>query len=676
MLAIGVNSANNVAEFARAFLSFICLKLSFAQPFYWLLHSKNRLQCLDRVNNKTLKELEIMRILIVEDNELTIKALTALLHYQSYAVEVARDGQAAWDLIQAFDYDLILLDIMLPKLDGISLCRQLRSRGFKVPILILTGQDSSNHKATGLDAGADDYVVKPFDSKELVARIRALLRRGSSTASPILEWGGLRLDPSNIEVSYETHSIQLTPKEYALLELLMRHPQRVFSCDAILDHVWSFQNAPTEEAVRTQIKGLRQKFKAVGAASDLIETVYGIGYRLKAIQVKTLNGIPPKTDYKQQQQTISALADVRTRFKEKINRHISVLEEAATAFRQETLTQELRTLAKQEAHALEGSLCHFGLNKGAQLARTINHYLQLSQSSTKEAKYLHKLVLALRKEIECSSQRFVSKLANSKDGRPKLLIVDSDLQLARELVIRAEAQGVVAEVATNLSEARDKIDCARPDVVLLDPIVGNTTEESFSLLTELLLQTPSVPVVVFTTHSNLDVRLEVARLGGRTFLQKPMAANEVLQVIMHVLQPTDMESEAVIMVADNDPRTPATLRTLLKPWGFKVIVKDDPQRFWETLEASTPNLLVMNQEMPNLNGIELCQVIRNDVRWGRLPILFLAERTDATTIHQIFAAGADDFVSKPIVGPELVTRILSRLERIKLQRRLTDRSTD
>ncbi|MUG99579.1 response regulator [Scytonema sp. UIC 10036] len=613
-----------------------------------------------------------MRVLIVEDNESIVKSLTALLHYQSYAVEVAGNGQAAWDLVRAFNYDLILLDIMLPGLDGISLCRQLRSHGFTVPILLLTGRDSGHDKAMGLDAGADDYVVKPFDCKELIARIRALLRRNSSTQSPVLEWGKLRLDPSNLEVCYEAQPIQLTPKEYALLELLMRYPKRVFSCNAILEHIWSFENTPTEEAVRTQIKGLRQKLKAVGAAADLIETVYGIGYRLKALPTKQRSHISLKGESQQQQQTSPALAEVQHRFKERINQHITVLEQAATAYLQETQTEELRTFAEREAQTLIASLCHYGLNKGAQLARTIKHHLQLSQPSTKETKYLHKLVMALRKEIESSSPGSVSKLANSKDGRPKLLIVDSDRQLARELAIRSKAQGIIAEVATTITEVRDKIDCVRPDAVLLDPIVGNTTEESFALLAELLLQTPPVPVVVFTTHSNLNTRLEVARLGGRTFLQKPMPANEVIQVVTHILQPTNIGSEAVVMVADNNPQTPATLQTLLEPWGLKAIVENNPQQFWETLEASTPDLLIVNLDMPNLNGIELCQVVRNDIRWGGLPILCLANNIDATTIHQIFAAGADDFVSIPIVGPELVTRILHRLERTKLQRSLAE----
>lgn len=121
-----------------------------------------------------------MKILVVEDDQLVAHALAAVLNNQNYVVEVASDGQAAWDLIETFDYDLILLDVILPKIDGISLCRQIRSKGLRMPILLLTGCDSSHEKAIGLDAGADDYLVKPFDEEELVARIRALLRRGCS----------------------------------------------------------------------------------------------------------------------------------------------------------------------------------------------------------------------------------------------------------------------------------------------------------------------------------------------------------------------------------------------------------------------------------------------------------------------------------------------------------------
>lgn len=222
-----------------------------------------------------------MKILVVEDDKFIIQALTAVLNSQNYVVEVAMDGEAGWNLIETFNYDLIILDLMLPKLDGISLCRRLRANDWRMPVLLLTGCDRSHDKAIGLDAGADDYVVKPFDTEELVARVRALLRRGNTISKPVLEWGKLRLDPSSCQVTYNTKILALTPKEYALLELFLRNNRQVFSCGMILEHLWSYADAPGEEAVRTHIKGLRQKLKAAGASGNLIETVHGLGYRLQ-----------------------------------------------------------------------------------------------------------------------------------------------------------------------------------------------------------------------------------------------------------------------------------------------------------------------------------------------------------------------------------------------------------
>lgn len=224
-----------------------------------------------------------MKILIVEDNLYVAKALNLILADRNYVVEVASDGEEAWGFIKLFDYDLIILDITLPKIDGISLCRQMRSDSLQTPIMLLTGLSCPHEKAVGLDAGADDYMVKPFDEEELTARIRALLRRGKIKSLPILKCGSLQLDPKRYEVTYNKQLLALTPKEYALLELFLRNTHHVFSCSMILDHLWSYEDAPTEEAVRTHIKGLRMKLKAVGASSNIIETVYGIGYRLNPL---------------------------------------------------------------------------------------------------------------------------------------------------------------------------------------------------------------------------------------------------------------------------------------------------------------------------------------------------------------------------------------------------------
>jgi DNA-binding response OmpR family regulator len=146
---------------------------------------------------------------------------------------------------------------------------------------MLTAKDTSADKVLGLDVGADDYVIKPFDLQELLARVRALLRRGNSALPPVLEWGSLRLDPNSCEVTYAEKLLSLTPKEYGLLELFLRSPGRVLSREIILEHLWSFEDIPGDDTVKTHIKRLRQKLKIVGVPSTLIETVYGLGYRLK-----------------------------------------------------------------------------------------------------------------------------------------------------------------------------------------------------------------------------------------------------------------------------------------------------------------------------------------------------------------------------------------------------------
>jgi DNA-binding response OmpR family regulator len=224
-----------------------------------------------------------MRILLVEDDNPLAEALAEAIADQRYAVDIATDGEAAWEQIKSLEYDLILLDVMLPKLDGIHLCKRLRSRSYSVPILMVTARDTSTDKVIGLDAGADDYMVKPLDLPELLARIRALLRRGGASSPPTLEWGNLRLDPATYEVSYKEETLRLTRKEYSLLELFLRNGRRILSRSIIIEHIWSLENPPEEDTVKAHIKSLRHKLRAVGAPDDLVETVHGVGYRLKQL---------------------------------------------------------------------------------------------------------------------------------------------------------------------------------------------------------------------------------------------------------------------------------------------------------------------------------------------------------------------------------------------------------
>lgn len=221
-----------------------------------------------------------MKILLVEDDDRIAKPLAEALRHQNHGVDIARDGVEGWDCAMAIPYNLILLDIMLPKLDGITLCKQLRSAGSSALILMLTARDTTTDTIEGLDAGADDYLVKPFKLEVLAARIRALSRRSGETKPLVLHYGQLQLDPGACMVTYAGQALSLTPKEYRILECFLRNPTQVFSRAMLLDKLWELDQVSGEETIKTHILNLRRKFKAVGCPEDLIETVYGLGYRL------------------------------------------------------------------------------------------------------------------------------------------------------------------------------------------------------------------------------------------------------------------------------------------------------------------------------------------------------------------------------------------------------------
>lgn len=224
-----------------------------------------------------------MRILIVEDDDRIAKPLAQDLKHQHHVVEIAADGVEGWEYTQATEYDLILLDLMLPKLDGISLCKRLREARYKALILMLTAKDTTTDKVIGLDAGADDYLVKPFKLDELAARIRALSRRSLETKPPILSYNKLHFDSSSAEVRYDGKNVTLTTKEYMILELFLRNPNQVFNRSLILEKLWELDKVVQagDRTVATHITNLRRKLKDAGMSENFLETVYGMGYRLR-----------------------------------------------------------------------------------------------------------------------------------------------------------------------------------------------------------------------------------------------------------------------------------------------------------------------------------------------------------------------------------------------------------
>jgi DNA-binding response OmpR family regulator len=221
-----------------------------------------------------------MRILVIEDNHHLNSSLASSLTHEGYSVDSAYDGQEGQDLAEMTAYDLIILDILMPKKDGLEVCRDLRRRRVHTPILLLTARDSVDDRVQGLDCGADDYLVKPFAIRELLARLRALLRRQQPSKQGRLETGDLVIDPIIHSVERAGRSIDLTPKEFALLEYFMYHPNQVVTRGMIEQHIWNYDFECESNVIDVYVRRLRRKIDDP-FATKLLTTVRGIGYRLQ-----------------------------------------------------------------------------------------------------------------------------------------------------------------------------------------------------------------------------------------------------------------------------------------------------------------------------------------------------------------------------------------------------------
>lgn len=220
-----------------------------------------------------------MKVLVVEDEERVAQFIQKGLKEEGHAVDVSYDGEDGGFLAEVNDYDLIILDLMLPKKNGLQVCKEIRERGVATPVLMLTARDSVEDKVRGLDAGADDYLAKPFAFEELLARVRALLRRQSETKTPTLKIADLELDPMSRQVTRSGKRIRLTTKEYALLEYLMRNPRKVLSRTLIGEHVWDMNFDPESNVIDVYVSHLRAKVDK-GFDVALIHTLRGQGYIL------------------------------------------------------------------------------------------------------------------------------------------------------------------------------------------------------------------------------------------------------------------------------------------------------------------------------------------------------------------------------------------------------------
>lgn len=627
-----------------------------------------------------------MKILLVEHNQQIIRKLTNLLS-QNYLVDTSPDGQDAWEVINMFEYDLLIINVNIPKLDGIRLCQKLRKNGKQMPILLLTEQESGPSKRiVGLDSGADDFIIQPYEEDILLAKIRALLRRGGSILPPILEWRNIQLDPVKHQVKYESQLVNLTPKEYSLLELFLRNSHRIFSHSTMIDLLWSYEECPNETTIRSHVKSLRKKLKTSGVPEDFIETVYGVGYRLKTFEDRDQpniitqqlssngNGNGNGNNHSlgvNIQEIDPDLMDILQQSQNLLNARVSILEKVVETLNNNEFTEEWREKATLESHKLVSSLGTFGFHDASEIARLLETTFRTDDNINQDKiTIISKQIKHLRNVLDqCPlpplSQEF------SQNEIQKILVVTQELSFIEKLDIEALKWGLQTEIAISLKEAKETIKKSNPNLILLDLEISTQIEESLIFLAEINQRKISIPVLILTNQDDLKSRVKISSLGGKGFLSKSLLIPDIIKMAINLLEQS-IPKESKIMIVDDDPMSLNFVKSNLEPWGLKVKIVENIENFWQILNDFCPYLLILDMEMPQMSGLDICRLVRSDSRWASLPIIFLTSHRDPAAINQAFAAGADDYVNKPIVGSELVIRVINRIERVKLLRKSTE----
>jgi len=343
-----------------------------------------------------------MKLLVVDDDQASSKQLSESLGKHYCVVDVVSDGMTAQGMIQQWKYDVILLSFKLAGLNSLNLCHQLRQQGCATPILMLLPQSDTDAAVSSLEAGADDCVLKSEGTRLLLARLRALQRRQTQELSDsLLFWGPLKLDMTQFKVSYCDSPLVLSPREYRLLELFLKHPKRVFTRDAILDQLWSIDNPPSAATVTNLVKDLRRRLREAGVGGLPIRTVHGIGYQLgppPATAEPTSQNVDRGHQTDSQEPFHHSLVD---RFQQHLQTHLAVMNTLANALQGDELTLAIQQQVRAVAYPFAVMLDILGYSQASNILRTIDYLLVSSLPlPSSELERLEKLVQQLFQSLE------------------------------------------------------------------------------------------------------------------------------------------------------------------------------------------------------------------------------------------------------------------------------------
>jgi DNA-binding response OmpR family regulator len=376
-----------------------------------------------------------MKLLVIDDNQASTQRLSKTLGKYYCVIDVASDSITGLDMIRQWEYDAVLLSFQLSGQSSLHLCRQLRQQGYGTPLLMLIPQADTDAAVVSLEAGADDCVPASAEARLLLARLRALQRRPAPELSnAVLSWGSLKLNMNQFRVSYCDAPVYLSSREYRLLELLLQHPNRIFTRDAILDKLWTIDDPPSAATVTNLVKDLRRKLKRAGVMGQPIKTVHGIGYQLNTPPELELPTIPNHDEPGRASAQLTAPQPLVGAFQQHLQACLEVINALDLALQQDTLTLDLQQQVRTIAHPFAVVVDVLGYCQASNILRTIDYFLvsTLPLPSAK-VKRLQELICQLHHCLAQPPSRYVPVMVQSKitPGKVEASILDDDLSFAR-----------------------------------------------------------------------------------------------------------------------------------------------------------------------------------------------------------------------------------------------------
>ena len=378
------------------------------------------------------------------------------------------------------------------------------------------------------------------------------------------------------------------------------------------------------------------------------------------------------SDVNSTQQTKAMLSAVWSKNREVLLRRMDSIDEFCRRLPDSTSDQALRDQASSDAHKLSGSLGMFGLSEGTSLAREIEYLIKDNSPGELLSANVPLLTSRLRVLIEF----FQISVDNAPiDRRRSLLVIEHSEELASAVSAAADKRGIDSRVVADFQSAQQVLIERDFDIVILDlataEMSGHALSEDFARrVRDFVTSRAPMQVLALTSVDTFEDRVTAAQIGAHGFLPRNVPANEIIDTCEHLL---DLQSAHFkVLAVDDDHSVLNAIKTVLEHLSIRVTPLSDPRLFWTSLQEVSPDLVILDLEMPNFSGLEVCRAVRNDPEWNRMPILFLSVKSDAETVTSIFSAGADDFVPKPIIELELTTRVRNRLDRDRLYRNLSD----